>query len=84
MALTGAHVAGEAGAIADDNARDNMLALAVLRWQPATAYTNGQQVISPNNEVVAAIGDFTSGSSFDPTSWVRNTTSPAAIDGGTP
>ena len=81
MALTGTHVSGEVGAIADDNLRDQMLALAVLRWQPATAYTNGHQVIGPNNEVVAAIGDFTTSSTYDPTMWAHPTMT--AIDGGT-
>jgi hypothetical protein len=78
------HVVGDPGHVAGHNALDATLALAVLRWQPDTDYLDGQQVVTPTNEVVSAIGDFTSGSSFDPTSWVRNTTSPAAIDGGTP
>jgi lysophospholipase L1-like esterase len=41
----------------------------VPRWAPTTAYTAGQQVVSPNNDVVSAIAAHTSSASFTPANW---------------
>ena len=49
-------------------------AKAVPRWAPATAYTLGQQVVSPNNDVVSAIAAHTSGSTFTPANWALSST----------
>lgn len=38
-------------------------------WQPNTAYTAGQQVVSPSGDVVAAYNTHTSGATFDPNVW---------------
>ncbi len=46
----------------------------VPRWQPNTAYTLGQQVVSPNNDVVSAITAHTSGTTFTPVNWQLSTT----------
>lgn len=38
-------------------------------WQPNTAYTAGQQVLSPAGQVVKANTGFTSGAAYDGTNW---------------
>lgn len=38
-------------------------------WLPNTAYTIGQQVVSPNNDVVSAVANFTSGASYNAVNW---------------
>ena len=53
---------------------------AVPRWAPTTTYTLGQQVVSPNNDVVSAIAGFTSGASYVPANWaVSSTYAPARV-----
>jgi hypothetical protein len=47
---------------------------AVPRWAPTTTYTLGQQVVSPNNDVVSAIAGFTSGASYVPANWAVSST----------
>ena|GEM_PF-3571892 len=47
---------------------------AVPRWAPTTTYTLGQQVVSPNNDVVSAIAGFTSGASYVPADWAVSST----------
>jgi hypothetical protein len=47
---------------------------AVPRWAPTTTYTIGQQVVSPNNDVVSAIAGFTSGASYVPANWAVSST----------
>jgi len=42
---------------------------AAARWAPNTAYTAGQQVISPNNDVVTAKTGFTSTTTYNPANW---------------
>jgi len=41
---------------------------------PATPYTLGQQVLSPNNDVVSAIAAHTSGASYTPANWTLSAT----------
>jgi hypothetical protein len=41
----------------------------IKKWQPATDYTGGQQVITPAGEIVAAKATFTSGATFDRSNW---------------
>lgn len=41
----------------------------IPKWVTATAYTAGQQVISPNGDVVSSIADHTSGATFNPANW---------------
>lgn len=41
----------------------------VPKWQPTTAYTAGQQVISPAGDIVSAISSFTSGASYSAANW---------------
>lgn len=41
----------------------------VPRWAPSTAYIAGQQVVSPNNDVVTANTSFTSGATFSQANW---------------
>jgi hypothetical protein len=47
---------------------------AVPRWAPTTTYTLGQQVVSPNNDVVSAIAGFTSEASYVPANWAVSST----------
>lgn len=47
---------------------------AVPRWAPTTTYTLGQQVVSPNNDVVSALAGFTSGASYVPSNWAVSST----------
>jgi len=46
----------------------------VPRWAPTTVYTLGQQVVSPNNDVVSAIAAHTSGAGFAPANWSGSST----------
>jgi len=46
----------------------------VPRWAPTMAYTLGQQVVSPGNDVVSAIAGHTSGSTFTPANWTLSST----------
>lgn len=41
----------------------------VPRWAPSTSYTAGQQVISPNNDVVSSNTTHVSGASFTQANW---------------
>ena len=43
-------------------------------WAPTTAYTLGQQVVSPGNDVVSAVAAHTSGASFTPANWTLSST----------
>jgi len=45
-------------------------------WAPNTAYTTGQQVVSPNNDVVSANANFTSGTTYNPANWTLSTSIP--------
>lgn len=51
----------------------------VPKWAPNTAYTAGQQVISPTNDIVSAKADMTSGTTFSIANWNKSSTSPAGI-----
>lgn len=51
------------------NTRDAELIAAVKRWRPNTSYTLGEQVVSPNNDVVSAAVSHTSGATYDPNAW---------------
>jgi parallel beta-helix repeat protein len=42
---------------------------APTRWAPSTAYNLGEQVLSPNNDVVSAVAAHTSGASYTAASW---------------
>jgi lysophospholipase L1-like esterase len=52
----------------------DVAALYAPKWRASTAYTAGQQVISPNGDVVAAIATFTSASTYNPANWTLSTT----------
>jgi hypothetical protein len=55
----------------------------VPKWTPDTAYVTGQQVVSPNNDVVSTSVAHTSGSTFNAANWSLSTTYgqlPAAAD----
>jgi hypothetical protein len=41
----------------------------VSKWQPNTAYTAGQPVVSPAGDMVTAVANFTSGASFNAANW---------------
>lgn len=41
----------------------------IPKWVTATAYTAGQQVVSPLGDVVSAVANHTSGASFTPANW---------------
>jgi len=41
----------------------------VPRWKPNTAYTLGQQVVLPDNQIGSAKAAFTSGATYDATKW---------------
>jgi hypothetical protein len=43
-------------------------------WAPSTAYTAGQQVISPNNDIVSATTSFTSGTTYSAANWTLSPT----------
>jgi hypothetical protein len=47
----------------------NALAGNGVKWQPNTAYTAGQQVISPNGDLVKAFESHTSGTTYTPANW---------------
>jgi lysophospholipase L1-like esterase len=49
-------------------------ATSVQKWQPNTAYAAGQQVVSPNGDVVSAISSFTSAGSYSAANWNLSTT----------
>jgi len=55
----------------------------VPRWAPTTAYTLGQQVVSPGNDVVSAIAAHTSGATYIPANWTLSSTY-APITSATP
>lgn len=42
---------------------------AIPKWVTATAYTAGQQIITPQGDVVSAIANHTSGATFNPANW---------------
>lgn len=53
-------------------------------WRPSTAYALGEQVVSPNNDVVSAALAHTSGLTYDPAAWgVSATFEPRLPEGGT-
>lgn len=41
----------------------------VPKWKPNTAYLTGDKVLSPIGDVVSAVADFTSGSSYSTANW---------------
>jgi len=45
-----------------------------MKWAPATAYTLGQQILSPNNDVVSAIAAHTSGATYAAANWTLSST----------
>lgn len=51
----------------------------VPKWKAATAYLAGDKVLSPNGDVVSAIANFTSGTSFNPANWNLSPTYAAPI-----
>jgi hypothetical protein len=53
----------------------------VLRWTPSTAYTIGQQITSPNNDVVTANASHTSSSAYasDIARWTLSSTFAGAV-----
>ena len=75
------HSAGDTGALAWADGVDTSIAThtagiaaTIPRWAPTTFYTLGQQVISPNNDVVSAIAAHTSGGSFTAGNWTLSST----------
>jgi hypothetical protein len=50
------------------------IAATVPRWAPTTAYTTGQQVVSPNNDVVSRVAGGTSGASYVAANWTLSPT----------
>jgi hypothetical protein len=50
------------------------LDLRPAKWQPLTNYTAGQLVVSPNQDIVAAISTHTSGASYTPANWNTSVT----------
>ena len=72
-AQAAADTAAIATAAADATAKVTA-ARVVPRWAPTTAYTLGQQVVSPGNDVVSAIAGHTSGSTFTPANWTLSST----------
>ncbi|MBE3076575.1 MAG: hypothetical protein IMZ75_16865, partial [Actinobacteria bacterium] len=58
-----------------------------LRWMPSTAYTRGQQVVNPNNDVVSANLGHTSSATYasDVTKWtISSTFATALVNGAAP
>ena len=55
----------------------------VPKWKASTAYSAGDKVLSPNGDVVSAIANFTSGTSFNAANWNLSTsyTTPAQAAG---
>lgn len=49
------------------------------RWQPSTAYAMGEQVVSPDNDVVSAALAHTSGPVYNPANWGRSVTFEPAL-----
>jgi hypothetical protein len=47
---------------------------AVPKWKANTAYTAGQQVVSPNGDIVSAVATFTSGGAYSAANWTLSTT----------
>jgi len=45
-----------------------------MKWKALTTYATGQQVVSPNNDVVSRITAGTSGATYDPTQWGLSST----------
>ena len=45
-----------------------------MKWAPLTVYTLGQQVLSPNNDVVSATAAHTSGATYTPANWTLSST----------
>lgn len=45
----------------------------VPKWKPNTAYLAGDKVLSPNGDVVSAIANFTSGTTFNAANWNLST-----------
>lgn len=60
-------------ATAAEGVNATAIAIRPPRWISGTAYTIGQQVISPNNDVVSSIATHTSGSSFTAANWNLST-----------
>jgi lysophospholipase L1-like esterase len=57
------------------------VATTVRIWQPNTAYSAGQQVISPNNDIITAIESHSSTGVYDATKWALSETfAPAGSD----
>lgn len=46
----------------------------VPKWKANTAYTAGQQVVSPNGDIVSAITTFTSGATYNAANWLLSPT----------
>ena len=46
----------------------------LTKWAPSQAYVRGQQVVSPNNDVVSANVAHTSGSTFNAANWSVSST----------
>ena len=42
---------------------------APTRWAPSTAYNLGEQVVSPNNDIVSAVAAHTSGATYTAANW---------------
>jgi hypothetical protein len=53
----------------------------VPKWKANTAYTAGDKVVSPNNDIVSAIATFTSGSTYSASNWNLSSTfaTPASV-----
>jgi hypothetical protein len=57
---------------------------ATPRWAPSTAYALGEQVVSPNNDIVSAIAAHTSGASYTAANWTLSGTYVAQDSPGYP
>lgn len=51
----------------------------VPKWAPNTAYTAGQQVIAPTNDVVSAKTSHTSGATYSATNWDASSAAPRGL-----
>jgi len=45
-----------------------------MKWAPLTVYALGQQILSPNNDVVSATAAHTSGATYNPANWTLSST----------
>lgn len=67
------------------NQRDTEIKASLKRWRPSTSYALGEQVVSPNNDVVSAAVSHTSGATFDAGAWgLSESFEPALPSDGTP